>query len=216
MSENVRSTVLVLTDTPGVYGKDLYRNDLPPVFVQDIESLIAHLKNVDVAGLVLEVPKVMKATRRERDRLFSYAGSFPVMRTKADKRHGFVNYLDPRDSFFTNLDAAIGKRSRSHQRKTVNLACAFSHEDDPSMAAPKEAAILDISTGGCFINTNALSKDEHFLHLSIPQLNCTRPIFSSIRWTRTDSKNASLCGMGVMFIDISDEQMQAIEAYKPL
>jgi len=215
LSNTIRSTIFVLTDTPAIYGSDLNRDSAAPVFVKDIETLITELKKVDVAGLVLEVHKVMKASRRERDRLFSFAGTFPVMRAKLNPRHGFVTYLDPRDSFFANLEAAIGKKNRSYKRKAVNLTCNFSHEDDPSMAVPQEAEILDISPGGCFIHTHHTPDDEHFLHLCIPQLGCTRPIFSSIRWTRQDTDDSRLCGMGVMFIDISEEQMKSIEAYQP-
>ena len=165
-----------------------------------------------MAGLVLEVGKVMKATRLERDRLFSFAETYPVMRTKPDKQRGVAVYLDPHDAFFANLEAAVGKRSRSYVRKAVQIECTFSREEDPSMASPQKGTILDISSGGCFINTNRFSEDDHFLYICIPELGCNRPIFSSVRWTRM-AEDSALCGMGVLFIDIAEELTRAIEAH---
>jgi len=206
------STIFVLTDTPDLYGEDLHHHDKPPIFVKDIKVLMSQLKNIPVAGLVLEVPKVMAAPRKDRDRLFNYAGSFPVLRTKPDKKRKLPNYLDPRDCFFSNLEAAIGKRCRNHERISVKIECAFSREDDPSMAELIKATILDISPGGCFINTRKEFNNESFMHLRIPELENSRPIYSSIRWTRMEEVEADLSGLGVMFIDLADDQLENILA----
>ncbi len=163
-----------------------------------------------MAGLVLELPKVMKASRDDRDRLFTYAKTFPVLRTKPNPRHGFVAYLDARECFFMNLDAAIGKRCRSHNRVLVRLECLFSAEKDPVMSRGVGGTILDISPGGCFINTSSVMKDESFIHLHIPELENSRPIFSSVRWAKTDADDGTLPGMGIMFIDLSDDQLENI------
>ena len=213
MSETVQSTIFVLTDTPEIYGTDLNHHNTPPTFVKEMSALIAQLKQTEMAGLVLEVGKVMKATRLERDRLFSFAETYPVMRTKPDKKRGAPVYLDPKDVFFTNLEAAAGKRSRSYVRKTVQIECSFSQEEDPSMAEPQKGTILDISSGGCFINTRQFSEESHFLYICIPELGCNRPIFSSVRWTRM-AEDPALCGMGVLFIDIAENLTRAIEGYQ--
>lgn len=206
------SSVYVLTDTPAAYGDALNHGDSVPIFTKDIGTLIDKLKNVSMAGLVLELPKVMKASRTERDRLFSYATSFPVLRTKPNPSHGFVAYLDSKDCFFKNLEAAIGKRCRSHERVQVKLDCTYSSEADPIMADAVEGKILDISPGGCFINTRNVMEKESFVHLHIPALNNSRPIFSSIRWAKTDDTDGAMPGLGVMFIDLSDEQLEDIQA----
>ena len=216
MFAEISSTIFVLTDTPGAYGDDLHHGGKSPVFVKNIDDLLLQLKAVTVAGLVLEMDKVMKGTRKERDRLFNYAGSFPVMRTKLNPRHGFVAHLDPKDCFLSNLEAAIGKRCRNHERIPVKLDCAVAQEDDPSLARAVNASIHDISPGGCFINSQTVFKDEHFVHLRIPHLSNPRPIYSSLRWTRLDKDDPALCGMGVMFIDLADDQLEEILALKPL
>lgn len=204
------SRIFVLTDTPDVYGKDINHAGMIPVFTKDIESLLEKLKTVTVAGLVLELNKVMAATRQERDRLFNYAGSFPVLRTKVNAKHGFVSYLDSKDCFFKNLDAAIGKRCRSHERVSVKLDCAFSSEADPIMSEAVDGTILDVSPGGCFIHTRKAMEGESFIHVRIPELANSRPIFSSVRWTKTEAVDSALPGMGVMFIDLSDDQLDDI------
>lgn len=212
MSTDFKTTILVLTDTPGIYGDNLNHKGKKPTFVKDIGVLLSQLKSVAMAGLVLEVTKVMKATRKERDRLFSYASNFPVLRTKVVPKHGFITYLDPKECFFNNLEAAIGKRCRNHERIPVNMECTFSKEDDPSMAKSVAATIFDISAGGCLIKSPTVFQDEQFIHLRIPQLSNTRPIYSSLRWTRPDDDTPSQTGIGVMFIDLADDQLEAINA----
>jgi hypothetical protein len=205
------STIFVLTDTPALYGDDLNHAHRRPVFVSDVATLLSRLKDVEAAGLVLEIGKVMRAGRAERDRLFSYAGCYPVLRTKPNPRVGFVAYLDPRDRFLANLDDCAGKRLRAHERADVLLDCHFSREDDPSMVAAQEGVILDISPGGCFIKTNAGLGGESFIHVRIPGLASRRPIYSSIRWCSADSARP---GLGIMFIDIAEAQVREIEAMR--
>ncbi|WP_285906525.1 PilZ domain-containing protein [Pseudodesulfovibrio pelocollis] len=199
--------IFVLTDTPALYGTDLLLDGRPPVFVRDAATLLARLKDADFAGLVLEIGKVMRAGRAERDRLFSYAGCFPVLRTKPHPRVGFVAYLDPRDRFLASLAETAGKRVRAHDRVAALLPCLFSREDDPSLVHPLEGLILDISPGGCFIKAARTFPGETFAHVRIPRLANRRPIFSSVRWS---SAGGTRPGVGIMFIDIAEDQAEEI------
>lgn len=208
---NTESTIFVLTDTPALYGNDLTRHGNPPVFIRNVPTLLNRLKDAEAAGLVLEIGKVMRAGRIERDRLFSYAKCFPVLRTKPNPRVGFVAYLDPIDRFLENLDDAAGKRQRGHDRVAALLPCLFAREDDPSMATPLEGLILNISPGGCFIKADKTFKGEAFAQVRIPGLTNRRPIYSSIRWRSADVKKP---GLGVMFIDMTEDQAQEIAQMK--
>lgn len=215
MSVAKTSTIFVLTDTRKAYGEMLNKDGEIPFFVNSIEALISELREVSIAGLVLEVDKVMKSSRRDRDRLFKYADNFPVMRTRVDSRHGQVTYLDPRDSFFKNLTEAMGKRQRNFDRIKLSIDCTFSREEDPSMVETHSGTILDISPGGCFINTTTPIEDEQFINVRIPQLKNSRPIYSSIRWTRPECESATKCGMGIMFIDLTEGQAEDIIGLGP-
>jgi len=199
--------IFVLTDTPALYGTDLLLDGRPPVFVRDVSTLLARLKDAESAGLVLEIGKVMRASRAERDRLFSYAGCFPVLRTKPHPRVGFVAYLDPRELFLASLADMAGKRMRYHERVSAQLPCLFSREDDPSLIHPLEGLILDISPGGCFVKAPKVFPGEAFVHVKIPGLTNRRPIFSSVRWV---SAQSSRPGTGLMFIDIAEDQAEEI------
>lgn len=212
MSDN-DCTIFVLTDTPGMYGEALHRDGRTPVFLNDINDLLDRLKDVAMAGLVLEINKVMNASRRNRDRLFHYSASFPILRTKPNPQHGFVDYLDPREHFLHNLVAAMGKWDRNHARVHVDLPCTYSHENDPIMSSPIEARVLDISPGGCFLHSLEPT-EEKFIHLRLPLKCCTRPIYSSVRWVRMDG-DKDLRGMGLMFIDPTKEQIAEITSIRP-
>lgn len=212
MSSEGTRTIFVLTDTPNLYGDSLNLDQRSPMFINNIATLLAQLKNIGVGGLVLEIDKVMKATRQERDRLFKYASTFPVLRSRANTKSGFITFLDPRDAFFANLKTAMGQRERNHDRKPVRLRCLFSREDDPSMAESMEGTILDISPGGCYVQAPKALADEQFLHLRIENMSNVRPICSSVRWTRTDENKPAVNGMGLMFIDPAEDQIQEIDA----
>ncbi|MBC17730.1 MAG: acyl-CoA transferase [Desulfovibrio sp.] len=205
-------TIYVLTDTPDLYGNTLIHKDIVPVYVKTIGGLLKRLKDISMAGLVLEIDKVMKAKRRERDRLFNYIGYFPVLRTRANTRLEFITYMDSRQAFFINLEKASGDKARNHERHAVQLDCRLSTEDDPSMAKTIDGTIRDISPGGCFVETKWDMSQELFVHLQIPELSCSRPIFSSIRWGRTERPGHY--GMGLMFIDPTDEQVHDIMSMK--
>lgn len=209
MSAEISSNIYVLTDSPDVYGDSLDHQGRRPIFVNSTEALLDQLKNEVVAGLVLEVDKVMKTSRTERDRLFRYADCFPVLRTRANVRHGFVNYLDPRDRFFANLESVAGKRCRNHERVATQIECHVSREDDPIMASPVPAIIRDISPGGCLVELHGPLTDERFIHLRLPNLTSVRPIYSSIRWERNDRDGSFI---GVMFIDPEESQLKELGA----
>jgi len=208
--------IFVLTDTPSIYGDTLNRNGTIPVFFKDVHSLIDRLRNEDSGGLVLEVNKVMKAATHERDRIFAFAATFPLLRTRINARNGYVDYLDSPDAFFSNLTGAVSLKTRNHVRKPVQIPCLLSREDDPSMAVPVEGFIHDISPGGCFACAPDEMEHETFVHIRIPALNNVRPIYSNVRWTKTSKADAHTHCMGIMFIDPSEDQIRAIEDMPPL
>ena len=210
MAEDNLRSVLVLTDTPDLYGSDLNHKDHPTVYLKEVAALLTRLDRGGVAGLVLEVPKVMKSNCMDRDRLFSYGGTYPVLRTRPDVRRGFVNYLDPRNHFFENITTSVGKRKRNYKRVPVELPCQISCENDPSMAQTFDATIHDISPGGCFIKVNAHVENEQFLNVRIPSLGNNRPIFASVRWKQEKDTINGTVGMGLLFIDLTDDQAQKI------
>ncbi|BCS88638.1 PilZ domain-containing protein [Pseudodesulfovibrio sediminis] len=203
-------TLFILTDTPKTYGDEIYPEGTKAVFVKSIKVMLSHLKATHMAGLILEVDKVMHASRDDRNTLFNYAGVFPILRTKLNPRHGFVAYLDDKKSFFDNLFEAMGKRSRSHERKDVDLACCLAVENDPIITCPVSGAVMDVSQGGCHLVLSDVFPEEQFVHLRIDGLTGARPIFSSVRWTLQDPESGATA-MGLMFIDLTDDQLQTIQ-----
>ncbi|WP_158946961.1 PilZ domain-containing protein [Pseudodesulfovibrio cashew] len=203
-------TVFVLTDNPSLYGDTLSRGGHDPAFVNDVGALVSQLAQERVAGMVLEIDKVMKGKRRERDRLFNLASRFPVLRTRANARNGHVTYLDPPAAFFCNLKASQGKWERSHERREVELACRLSREEDPSMAVPCQGTIFDISPGGCRVCTEKALEGEPFLHICLTGFGCQRPIYSSVRWTRPSEDETGRVCLGLLFIDLEERQMEAL------
>lgn len=211
MSATDIQNVFVFTDTPDAYGELSNYEGIYPVFVNSAEKLFERLKNVDVAGLVLEISKVMGANRKDRDRLFAYADTYPILRVRTDPRRSRITFLDSPDCFFANLEQAVGKRCRNHERKQVHMGCLYTSDDDPSMAFATQGMIMDISSGGCFVQTNPGINVESFVYLRIPGMSDSRPILSCVRWANT-GQDETRPGLGLMFIDPTERQLEEIEA----
>ena len=209
MSANDK-TIFVLTDAPELYGESLNQDGYKPSYVANVDSLIDQLRHNDAAGLVLEVRKVMKADRKDRDRIFRYAHQYPLLRTRIDSRKRRLTYLDPKDGFFSNLSAAEGQRKRNHERRKVELDCFLSREEDMTMADSVSGVILDISPGGCAVQTDTMLAEEVFLNVLVPAMPIRRPIFSSVRWALPDKSNPLRILIGLMFIDIDRNQAKII------
>lgn len=105
--------------------------------------------------------------------------------------------------------------SRLPQRDPrIPKALAVTYQDGPSLV---KAYAKDISPGGLFISTNnPLKQGEKFhLRLQIPGLLEPMEIQCEVAWARLqeEQKSTAPFGMGVKFIDLTDENRELLQPY---
>lgn len=210
--EKSSTLLLVLAEKADVYAGALDDLGIPAKVFADIPTLLEGLPENRCAGLVLDIRKVMRAPRAERDHLLRLVESYPLMRAKLDKSGKRVFFLDDIDCFLHNITENCPRKMRCSQRLDTRLNVLVSGENDPAMLGPAPANILNISDSGCFIHTVEEFAGSRYVHLKVMELTDKRPILGLVRWRRKWGEPNQLPGIGVVFIDIADGQVAEIRA----
>lgn len=210
--DTLAHTVLVLTDKPEAYAKDMRRFGLKALYAPTVEGLLNHLLDNPTSGFILEVSKVMRTPSVERDRLFRIAGSFPVLRSRRTKATGKVSYLDDPECFLSNTLSFRPRKLRCHSRVPVRLNALLAGEDDHLLAKPIKASLLDISESGAFAYSLEPFEGQHFLLLRILELSDPAPIFANVRWRKKWGEPHSLPGLGLLFVGIKPGQVEELNS----
>ncbi|QLA20214.1 hypothetical protein GD604_11035 [Desulfolutivibrio sulfoxidireducens] len=203
--------LLILADRKELYLTELSRLGVAGVIAGSIPEFLERLSEKPCRGLVLDIQKVMRSPRAERDRLFRVSESYPILRAKVDRSGKNVLFLDDLDCFLHNCGTFCPDRKRCTIRYPVKLNALISREDDPDMREPARANILNISQSGCFVITQEDFSQSRFTHLRILELSDATPIFSLVRWTRPWGEPGMLPGIGLVFMDVKPEQLAEID-----
>ncbi len=203
-------TVLVLTERPDEYSRDLGRLGLKPHFVSKVSCLLDRLQDTPACGFVLEVDRVMHAKRVERDHLLKVVGSFPLLRTMRKGEDNSLSYLDDPGCFATNVKVFSPRRVRCHARVPVRLNALIAPEDDLDFVGAARANLLDISASGGFAYSLRDFSGEECVRLRILELSDPAPIQAHVRWRRPWGDPHTLPGLGLLFVDIRSGQLDEL------
>jgi Tfp pilus assembly protein PilZ len=203
--------LLILADRKELYGKELDRLGMPVIITASIPEFMERMSERPCRGLVLDIQKVMRSPRAERDRLFRVSESYPILRTKVDRSGKNILFLDDVDCFLHNCGTFCPERKRCTVRYPVKLNALISHEDDPGLREARKGNILNISQSGCFVLTLDDFSDCRFVHLKVLEFSDSAPIFAMVRWTRPWGEPGMLPGMGLVFMDVKPEHLAQIE-----
>ena len=195
--------LLVLADRKELYAKEFQRLAVPAVIAGSVPEFLERLSGNPCRGLVLDIQKVMRSPRTERDRLFRVSESYPILRAKVDRSGGNILFLDDLDCFLHNCGTFCPERKRCTLRYPVKLNALVSREDDPAMLQAVRANILNISQSGCFVLTLEDFAGVRFVHVRIPELTDPSPILGLVRWWRPWGEPGMLPGLGVVFMDLA-------------
>lgn len=210
MSAKKPEGLLVLADRKEVYLKEMQRLAVPAVIAGSIPEFLDRLSADSCQGLVLDIQKVMRSPREERDRLFRVSGSYPILRAKVDKSGKHILFLDDVDCFLHNCGTFCPERQRCSIRYPAKLNALVSREDDQDMIHAVRANILNISMSGCFVLTLEDFASVRFAQVVIRELSDQTPILGLVRWWRPWGERGILPGMGLVFMDIKPGQQQEI------
>lgn len=204
--------VLVLTERPDDYSRDLGRLGLKPHFASQVSDLLDRLQDTPACGFVLEVDRVMHAKRVERDHLLKVAGSFPLLRTMRRGEDSVLSYLDDPACFATNVKVFSPRRVRCHARVPVRLNGLIAHEDDLAFARALKTNLLDLSVTGGFAYSQDEFVGQELVRLRILELSDPAPIQAHVRWRKPWGSPHTLPGLGLLFVDIRSGQLDELVA----
>ncbi|MBA4358570.1 MAG: hypothetical protein C0405_12690, partial [Desulfovibrio sp.] len=204
-------TVLVLTERPDEYSRDLGRLGLKLEFAAKVSGLLDKLLETPTSGFVLEVDRVMRAKRAERDHLLKVAGSFPLLRAMRRGEEFTLSYLDDPGCFARNVKVFSPRSVRCHARVAVRLNALLATEDDQDFASAIRANLLDVSASGGFAYSLDDFADQESVRLRIMELEDPTPIQAHIRWRKPWGKADTLPGIGLLFVDIRPGQLEELQ-----
>lgn len=210
MSADAEKKVLVLTERPDDYSRDLGRMGLRLDFAPKVSSLLDKLMEHPTSGFVLEIDRVMRAKRAERDHLLKVIGAFPMLRTIRRGEDYVLTYLDDPVCFAKNVKGFNPRRVRCHTRVPVRLNALLASEDDPGFADAQRVNLLDISASGGFVYSLDDFPGRDVVCLRILELTDPSPILSHIRWRRPWGQVDCLPGIGLLFVDIRPGQLDEL------
>jgi Tfp pilus assembly protein PilZ len=211
MSAKKTDGLLVLADRTDLYAREMNRLEMPVTIAGSVPEFLERLSGSPRQGLVLDIQKVMRSPRPERDRLFRVSESYPILRTKVDRSGRNILFLDDVDCFLHNCGTFCPERKRCTLRYPVKLNAFVTREDDPAMLDATRANILNISQSGCFVLTLEDFSASRFVHVRIMELTDPTPIFGLVRWWRPWGEPGMLPGIGVVFMDVKPEHLAEID-----
>ncbi len=210
MSGENNRIVLVLTERPDDYSRDLGRLGLAPHFTPKVSGLLDKLQDVAACGFVLEIDRVMRTKRLERDHLLKVIGSFPLLRTMRKGEDCVLSYLDDLACFASNVKAFSPRRVRCHTRVPVRLNVLIASEDDLDFEHALKTNLLDISVNGGFAYGLDDFAGQELVRLRILELSDPAPILAHIRWRKPWGSPDILPGLGLLFVDIRPGQLDEL------
>lgn len=212
MGGDKQRTVLVLTERPDEYSRDLGRLGLKLDFATKVSGLLDKLLETPTSGFVLEVDRVMRAKRAERDHLLKVAGSFPLLRTMRKGEDFTLSYLDDPGHFARAVKAFSPRSVRCHARVPVRLNVLIAAAGDQDFASATRANLLDLSASGGFAYSLEDFSGQESVCLRIMELEDPTPIHAHIRWRKPWGTPNTLPGIGLLFVDIRPGQLEALLA----
>jgi len=202
--------VLVLTERPDDYSRDLGSLGLKPYFANKVSALLDRLQEIPACGFVLEVDRVMNAHRVERDHLLKLVGTFPLLRTMRKGEESALSYLDDPACFASNVKVFSPRQVRCHVRVPVRLNALLAPEDDLALANGYRTNLLDLSASGGFVYSTHDFAGHELLRVRILELSDPTPIVAHIRWRKPWGAAHVLPGLGLLFVDMRPGQLDEL------
>ncbi|CCO22171.1 PilZ domain-containing protein [Maridesulfovibrio hydrothermalis] len=207
-----RIFVIAFVDSHLPYQGMNIHSKLDIKFCTDLDSFFEEMLKTEHAGLILEMHKVMDTPALERNKIFAFAASKPVLRTRAKSKT--ADLVDDPDQFINNCKTKKKGRIRRFERTEVDLQIQISCDNDHAMASDFSGTIRNISETGCFIETRTDFSENKFIHIKINDISNKLPIYAALCWTKNGPDK--LYGYGVKFISIQEDQSaELVKKYSP-
>ncbi len=191
--------------------------------VSSIVDLETAIRNKLYNGILFDiVTKARTGTPDEKARVNHLMEMYPTARLKWNPKNDSVNTLlsvsydgdRPLDYFINDQCKSFTPRlMRTYQRSMIHFNLTIGIPGSRAKEPDARAVTVDISKGGCYINSLKDYSDVSEVWLVFKELSDKTPIVSEVCWHIPWGKSMKLPGFGVNFTQISDAQKAELEEW---
>lgn len=202
----------------------VYMDHLKPLMVDvDTVSSLGDLHRLlmvhEYNGLMIDLRTKIRSSKAEKELTHDILDLFPVIQLKYDRNTGTIKTLyfgqstggGTVEEFIQKECQAFKPRSiRLNKRNKVHFNVLLSISKDFSRNETERTVTMDVSKGGVQIYSVNGSKAGRRASFIIKELEDNRPILGEVMWKRPWGERMQIPGIGVKFVDISDDQLRII------
>lgn len=188
--------------------------------LQSLDGLQRALEETPFNGLLLDLPTLVRADAAAKKLVNEVQEIFPTVRLRWHSRRRQVGaialggYLDPDAPLADFIDRFCrpwhARPLRKKNRVTSHLSVLLSDHPDFPPETTEKTTTLNISTGGCFVISNAPRKVGSLSWVRIMELGDTAPLEVEVRIHRPWGNGIKIPGIGVSFLDLTPEQKKEL------
>ncbi len=194
----------------GAYGVNL-------IHAPSISELYQKLPDAIIAGFVVEIHMMVKATDTEKELLHTMGEVFPSVKTNWNPERGFrALYNDSDKSGEENLRAFVRdchnfkprtlRKKKRHEKKFSVLYWPI----DASQETAQRAFTLDVSSGGLFVGTCDPPPEGSLVWVVLREVDA-RPFKVMVEWKLPWGAAMRIPGFGGRFVDMDDGLAKKLE-----
>ena len=170
-------------------------------------------------GVMIDLVTKIRAKKAEKELFHQILELFPVVQLNLEEKSGEIRTLyfgqsvgggTLEEFVHRECQSFFPRTIRSSLRKRIHFNVTISKNDDFSGIEIEKSVTIDVSEGGCFIYTINEWERQQEVWLRIKELSDGAPILGEVRWRIPWGKTMKLPGIGVQFMQISEEQSDEI------
>ena len=217
-------TIRVILVCADLKSTRVYTDRLKPLgvdvdTVSSLENLHRLLMVNEYNGLMIDLRTKIRASKAEKELTHDILELFPVIQLKYDRNTGTIKTLyfgqsaggGTLEDFVQKECQAFKPRTiRLNKRNKVHFNVLLSLEKDFPGNETEQTVTMDVSKGGLQIYSVNGNKAGGRVSFIVKELEDNQPILGEVIWKRPWGKGMQIPGIGVKFVNISEDQIRTI------
>ena len=104
----------------------------------------------------------------------------------------------------------VFKDNPEHERRLHERLPTHLHVDLVTSAGERSVTTLNLSEGGLFVATSSILEVGTHLELTLGTMGSALTLRGVVAWTRPESNDEGLAGMGIRFVEAAADKREAI------
>jgi hypothetical protein len=222
MAETRILMVVKEEEARGAYEEALQKHGVAYDLAESFYEVLKLTVENAYSGLMIDTLTLIRSSKEEKNIAYDCINYYPSIRVKWDSRNKSMN-LSPLEQSYsadaeTTLTHFIEKRCspftarslRRFNRKETCLSLLLSTSPDFDEENSVKAFTVNISRGGAFIHTMLPLQKDDMVWIRFRELESPEPVQAVVCWRIEWGTCRSIPGIGVMFVDLPEQQLERI------